>query len=380
MTEHVVARAGVVVIGLGSVGSMALWRLAGANDGCSVLGIEQFGQVHGNGAYPGESRLFRVAAKEGALYTPALLRSRQLWTELEAESGRELLVKAGALSIAPEGFPDLEQTLKSISDYQLPHRVLDAAELRRSYPQFHIEDDDTGVLDSLGGAMRPEAAVATATQQALALGAQAWFDTEVLDLEDTGDGVLVHTTRGVVQADRVIVTTGPWSTRLLPALRRKVKVGNFTLTWFLPRHPEMFTPDKLPGFMRDLNGEHVFGVPTLDGASIKVSAHLDLPEVGDYAERFTTVSPEALERATRVAHMMIPDLVGGPVRWSAHPDAVTESHVPIIDTMADGRIVIGTGFSGNGFKFAPVWGEVMAELALTGEAEFADEVFTISAH
>ena len=74
--------ADIVVIGLGTMGSMALWQLASTTRQ-KVLGIEQYGPVHPNGAYAGESRLFRVAAKEGELYIPILQRSRELWLELE---------------------------------------------------------------------------------------------------------------------------------------------------------------------------------------------------------------------------------------------------------------------------------------------------------
>ncbi|MGV9860688.1 N-methyl-L-tryptophan oxidase [Gordonia sp. NPDC003425] len=370
-------RRSVIVIGLGSIGSMALWQLA--KRGIDVLGIEQFGRIHTEGAYAGESRLFRVAAKEGELFTPALLRSRELWQELGDAYGRDILLPAGALSVAPADHPDLRPTLASINAFDLPHEVLDAAEMRKRFPQFHIEENDIGVLDSLGGAMRPEMAVAAATDQAMVHGASALYDTEVLDVAATSDGVRVTTTRGEFIADRVVVTAGPWTARLLPDLAGIVQAKTFALTWLMPRHVERFTADIFPGFMRDLHDVHAFGVPTLDGYSIKICPHLDLDAFDDWEDRPTSLTREQLRWVGEQAQRMIPDLIGEVVRWSLHSDSWTPTKLPVIDTADDG-IIVATAMSGNGFKFAPVWGEALADLASTGSASLLDDAFTVESH
>jgi sarcosine oxidase len=371
-------RKSVIVIGLGSMGSMALWQLA--ERGIDVLGIEQFGRVHTYGAYAGESRLFRVAAKEGQVFTPALLRSRELWQKLGAAYGQDPLLAVGALSVGPEGHPDLESTLRSIKDFDLPHQMLDAAELRVRYPQFYVEDNDIGILDTLGGALRSELAVAAATDQALMHGAEISYDTTVLAIEPGKDGVRVVTSSGEVWADRVVVCAGPWTTRLLPELADVVKVVTYSLIWFLPRHIEMFTPDKFPGFMRDLHGVHAFGIPTLDGYSVKATPNIDFPLVDDWADRGTSLTREQLKWAGEEIQKMIPDLIPEPSRWSVHGESFTPTKMPIIDTVADGAVVVATALSGNGFKFSPVWGEMLADLATTGQGKFAEHAFTVGAH
>ncbi len=368
----------VVVVGLGSVGSMALWHLA--RTGQSVLGIEQYGRVHAAGAYTGESRLFRVAVKEGLLYTPIALRSREMWQELEAASGRTILLPVGVIHIAPKDHPDLRVTLQSIRDYDLPHELLDAAALRARYPQFAIDDDDLGVLDSLGGGLRPETAVLASQELALQHGAEILADTEVLAIEPAGSGVVVRTANGEVHAKRAVVTAGPWTTRLVPEVKDLLTVASFPLTWMMPRHPELFSPDRLPAFMRDRGGEHAFGAPSLDGFSLKMTPHLMLPEVEDFSDRHTELTPEQLRWLGEVAQDIMPDLVPEPVRWSIHPDSQTTNSVPIIDAIADGRIVVATGMSGNGFKFIPVYGLALAELATQGSSDWQHERFTIAAH
>lgn len=379
-------RVDVAVVGLGSMGAMALWQLAkrnarGGSNRLTLLGIEQYGGIHAAGAYAGESRLFRVAAKEGRLYTPALLHARRLWQELGASTGRDLLIQAGALSIGPAGHGDLEATLASITEHELPHEVLGHAELRQRYPQFAVREDDIGVLDTLGGAVRPEAAVLAAMEQALEHGAQIATGTEVTAIEPDRDGVLITTSAGErIRAGRAVVTAGPWTTRLLPELSELIEVVSYALTWLMPRHIEHFTPSRFPGFMRDLDEVHAFGVPTLDGYSIKICPHVDLPAGTDIGGLTLTLNREQLRWAGEQARRMIPDLMPEPVRWSVHPEGRTADKMPVIDTLAEGRVVVAGGMSGNGFKFAPVYGQALAELALDGASEWRHQEFTVAAH
>jgi sarcosine oxidase len=378
-----VERRDVVVVGLGSIGSMALWQLA--RRGADVLGIEQYGRVHTNGAYAGESRLFRVAAKEGEVFIPALLRSRELWLELGAAYGQDPLLPVGALSVGPEGHPALESTLSAIRRYDLPHSVFDAGELRVRYPQFYVEAGDIGVLDTLGGATRSELAVAAATELALGHGASVRYDTAVTAIEPGPDGVRVVTPDGDVLAGRVILTAGPWTTRLLPDLADIVRVATHSLLWFIPRHISLFTPDRFPGFMRDLHDVHAFGVPSLDGYSVKAVPGLGLPVADDWDDRVTTLPRERLKWAGEQIQKMLPDLIPEPSRWSVHGESTVFNNtgtnkMPVIDTVADGSVVVATALSGNGFKFAPVWGEMLADLATKGEGMFTNAAFTIDSH
>lgn len=135
----------VLVIGTGTVGAMALWQLS-KHDGLDVVGIEQYGRVHPHGSYAGESRVFRTAVHEGATYVPMIQRSRELWRELERESGRSIYAEVGALSIAPEGFPDLVTAMGTVRDFDLPHRMLSTEELRTEFPQHLVHEGDIGQI------------------------------------------------------------------------------------------------------------------------------------------------------------------------------------------------------------------------------------------
>jgi sarcosine oxidase len=168
-------------------------------------------------------------------------------------------------------------------------------------------------------------------------------------------------------------------------LGRVVQAQPFLLTWFMPRHLERFTPDVLPVFMRDLwtddLGEiHVFGAPSLDGYALKVCPTAPVEDLrGDVETLPSVLTPEQLtwlgERAVRV----FPDLLPEPVHHSLHHDGVTPDSIPVLDRSADGRVITLAGFSGNGFKFAPLWGRVAAELALDGTSEFWREEYSLEA-
>lgn len=368
----------VVVVGLGSMGSMALRELA--RSGANALGIDQFGPVHAHGSYTGESRLFRTAAKEGRVYMPLLQQAVRLWHELERDSGREVLLQVGALSVAPAALPPMQATLAAIREFDLSHHIFDADELRRKYPQFHVEDSDIGVLDVDGGALRPEVAVFAATDTAVADGAQVSWNTPVLAIREEDDAVVVETSHGPIRAGRAIVTAGSWSNSLLPELASVVWVEELPLLWFLPRHPELFTPDRFPGFMRDLDGMHAFGVPMLDGYSIKVSGRFDWGRVDHPSEVRAGYTREELVWWGEQVQRMIPDVVPEPVHWSVHHDSWTEDSVPVIDRVGGGRVVVVAGLSGNGFKLAPVYGRLAADLALEGASPWQDPLFTWDSH
>ncbi|WP_282827600.1 N-methyl-L-tryptophan oxidase [Gulosibacter sediminis] len=369
----------IVVIGLGSVGSMTAWQLAKRQE-ANVIGIEQYGRVHSHGSYAGESRVFRAAYHEGGLYVPMLLESRELWRELQVESGREIYLEAGTLSIAQESQPEFQTTLDCVRDYDLPHRVFSTEELRKAYPQHNIFDGDVAVLDEYGGGLRPEVAIMSALELAENAGADLRFNTEVLGLDEQPGGVAVRTSQGTIQADKVIVASGSWTKRVLPGLDALLRLLPLGLTWFMVKDPSQFTPDKFPTFLRDHGSTHFFGVPTLDGYSIKASGNPVWPVERDVADVPTEYTSEQLNLLGQRAAELLNGINPEPVRASVHHCAYTPNRLPVLDLSPSERIIVAAGLSGHGFKFATAFGAAATELALEGEARFGNEAFTLAAH
>lgn len=368
----------VLVIGAGAVGSMALWQLS-KREGLSVVGIEQYGRVHSHGSYAGESRVFRTAVHEGGTYVGMIQRSRDLWRELERESGRDIYAEIGALSIAPEGFPDLVTAMGTVRDFDLPHRMLSTEDLRREYPQHRVQDGDVGLFDEHGGGLRPEVAIMSALDLAEQNGARLFFNTPVIGIEEHANGVVVRTTQGSWIAQSVVVASGSWSAKLSPELDDLLRLQVLGLTWFMPRDPAAFAPERFPVFLRDSGPVHFFGAPSFDGYAFKACTNPEWPVFRDVADVPTSHTREELIKIGQRAAELFEGINPEPVRQSVHHCAYTPDRLPVVDRSASGRVVTVAGLSGHGFKFAPQIGEWAAQL-VNDEEHTVDPRFALPAH
>ncbi len=368
--------ADVVVIGLGSTGSMALWQLA--KRGLRAVGIEQFGIGHTRGSYAGDSRLFRSAVHEGPRFVPMLARARELWFELEQESGRHLYDECGALQIGDAGSGSLLKSIESAERFGLPHEVLDAAALRARYPQHRVDDNTVAVLDHRAGSLFPEASVLAAVEAAKAYGAEVLTNTEAIDFDEEGGRLKIVTPDLNITCDKVVVATGSWTLKLRPDLKGFLSIIPLSLTWFMPRHPELFGPDRFPVFIRDEDGVHLYGTPSHDSYSIKVATEPLWPAIQS-PDQVPDFSREDLQKIGGWAADFIPDLNPEPVRHSMHHELCTPSGLPLIDLDEDTGILLLTALSGRGFKFAPVYGELAADLVTGKPNDLYDAGFALGA-
>lgn len=391
--------ADVVVIGLGTIGSMALWQAAELVGGDShgkhqrdirVVGIEQFTRIHTLGSYSGESRLFRVALKEGSRYIRLALEAREMWIDLNARSGHDVFLPIGALSVANENFASISSTKAVLEEFNLPHTMLTANQLRAEFPQFAVVDGDVGVLDHLGGGIRPELAVATAQQEALKAGATIVDDCAVTALDyapesyEKSGTITIETAKGTITAQKVIVTTGSWAAELVTEIADLIQVHKLPLTWLMPLEIDPFLPSKLPIFLRDLTladgtNFHVYGAPSLDGYSVKVSTEMPNSQVASVREIDADMDEAFKKKVGRQVAEVFPALVPYPVRATMHHDGFTSDESPIIDTSLPG-LTLAVGMSGRGMKFAPIYGRLAAELAINGSSDKYNPEFSISAH
>src|SRR6185436_5603721 len=168
--------ADVTVIGLGAMGSAALYQLA--KRGISVTGIEQFAPAHNRGSSHGESRITRQAIGEGEEYVPFALRSHEIWRELEADTGRSLFSPIGGLIIGRRtdsgihGHADfIGRTIAAAKRFQIEHEVQSPGEVTKRFPQFRLAGDETCYFEPGAGYVRPEACIAAQLDQARRLGA-----------------------------------------------------------------------------------------------------------------------------------------------------------------------------------------------------------------
>ncbi len=368
----------VVVVGLGAMGSHALWRLA--KRGVRVTGVEQFSPGHDRGSSHGESRIIRTAYSEGAGYVPLVLHAWRLWDELEAQSGHRLLERCGGLMLGTPSSPMVRGALESASEHRLRHELLSSSELRERFPQHRVDDDTVGFYEAGAGVVRPERGVVEAVRAARAAGAEVLEGETVLEIVPDAGRPAVRLADRTLMARHVVVAAGAWVPRLVPALDARLRVVRRVQAWFEAASPEAFSPRRFPIFVRnDPSGDGAwYGCPSLDGATVKVALH-EWPRVDELVD--PVEGPRPPDRAdaaplTAIVRATLPGLRPWPARMKSCMYTLTpDRHFAVGKRHDLPGLTLLTGFSGHGFKFAPVLGEVAAQLALTGTTDLPIESF-----
>jgi sarcosine oxidase len=209
-----------IVIGLGAMGSAATYQLA--KRGNQVLGIDRFSPPHVYGSSHGDTRITRQAIGEGSEYVPLVLRSYELWDEIERETGKKLLTVTGGLIMTGvegtlrHGSYFFNQTVASAEKYGIPHHLLDADEIKKRFPQFKLKGNERGYFEEKAGYLRPEICIEAQLKLAQRNGAQLAFDEKILSFSaDGNDKVAVRTDKRQYEAERIIISAGPWVGQLL---------------------------------------------------------------------------------------------------------------------------------------------------------------------
>lgn len=357
----------VAVVGTGTLGAMALWRLA--RSGIPAIGFEQWSPGHDQSAAGGESRIFRTAYQEGSEYVPLLLRAYDLWRELEAESGQALLTLNGGLMIGATDGEDLRLVLESARRYDVPHQVLDRDEVARRFPQHRLADDESAVFDERAGFIRPEFAVLAAARCARSRGASIVTGTKVLGVESDDTGVVIRTSERDYRVRQAVLTPGPWMANFVPVLAAHVTPRKEVMTWYMATDPAAYDAERFPVFIR-YGDPNTFGIPTLDGGSVKVAPSLQFAEFDDPDALDRNVAESEVTVVNQVVERHFPGLVPTPVRVSAYMDGyTTDGHAFVGRMPGSTNVWLLAGFSGHGFKMAPTFGEIAADLVRDGGTE-----------
>lgn len=354
--------ADVLVLGVGTMGSAALWRLAGR--GVRVLGLERF--VPGNewGSGHGDSRMLRTAYAEGFRYVPLVRAAVELWRQLEREAGVPLLNITGGLLMGVPEEPFVRSVAQSVAAHGLAHEVLTPAEVRTRWPQQRLAPDEIAILDPSAGLIRAEAAIGAATRRALDLGARLLTGTRVDAVEAGDGGVTVRAGGRTFRARHAIVSVGPWLRTLLPQLDLPLKVTKHVWAWFPARRPEAFAPERFPVFVRrERASASWYGFPSADTTTVKLSLDQPCPPLDPDAVPRDVAAEDVAELSALVA-TWLPGLEPTPVRtatciYTSTPDR----HFVIGPAPGLPNVTLLSPCSGHGFKFAPLVGEIAADLA-----------------
>lgn len=364
------------IVGLGAMGSAALFHLA--RRGKRVVGFDRFARGHEHGSSHGESRAIRLGYFEHPSYVPLARAAYANWQELERLSGESVLTKTGVLEMGKPGSVIVEGSLEASQLHGLEHEVLDRDEIRRRFPQFTLPAGFSGVWQPDGGFLRPELGNELHLKLAEAAGAETVFDCPVAGIEPGPSSIAVTAGGRRVDARAVVVAAGAWTGDLVPALGPRLTVTRQVLCWFEPREAEAVRPEALPVFIIDGEEDIAYGFPDL-GSGFKCASHHDSGILAHADAARQDAGPADEARMRRFLQAYLP-AAAGPLKamrtclYTKTPDEdfVIDLHP------ADERIVVASPCSGHGYKFASVIGEVLADLAETGETRHDISRFRIS--
>jgi sarcosine oxidase len=361
-----------IVIGVGSMGAATCYQLA--QRGVRVLGIEQFSIPHDLGSASGLTRAIRLAYCEHSNYVTLLKRGFELWGQLEQETRENVLTVTGGLYLGREDCELVTGSLQAALEHGLPHEMLTHAEIARRFPQFRLPDEFVGFYEPGAGFLKPDRAIASYAEAAKRAGANLHVDEKVIRWGSTRSGVEVETDQDTYSADKLILTAGPWSGRLLSELGVDLRVTRQTALWVLPEKPEGFGLGKFPVWALESSAKEPqgprYGFPMAPGLpGLKMAwHHQGRPTDPDNVDR--TESAQDIDELLPFLQQVLPESHGEVVSLSTclytnSPDG----HFIVDRHPTHENVFLACGFSGHGFKFAGVIGETLADLATDGHTK-----------
>ena len=369
-------RRDVIVLGIGGMGSAAGAHLA--ERGHDVLGLERFDVPHTRGSSHGSTRIIRLAYYEHPSYVPLLRRASENWRALETETGRDLLHVTGSIDAGPADGPLFEGSRRSCEEHGLDHEVLTGSEVNERFPGYDLPRSHRAVYQPEGGFVVPERCIVAQVETAQAHGAEIRARERVTDwwaLED--GGVRVETTADDYEADRLVVTAGAWTGTLLPDLGDVLEPERQVLAWLQPENPPAFQPDAFPVWNLSVEEGRYYGLPVYDVPGFKFGRYHHRGETVDPDDWRTEPDAEDERLLREFAERYFPDGAGPTMGLATCMFTNTPDEHFVVDTLPNRpQVAVAAGFSGHGFKFASVVGEVLADLAESGRTDHPIDLFS----
>ena len=365
-----------IVLGVGGMGSAAICHLA--TRGQRVLGIDSHDIPNVMGSSHGVTRIIRLAYCEDPSYVPLLRRAFELWHDLEDATHEQLLITTGSLDIGPEGSMVFQGSMESCELHGLPYEALSGREMNRRFPGYSMPEDLHAVYQPDGGFVLPERSIVAHVNAALTAGAEIHGQERVVAWEPDGEGVRVRTERDTYTAQRLVVSAGAWASTLVPELTSIVQPERQVMGWFQPNDPAMFQPATFPVFNLMAEEGRYYGLPVYGVPGLKVGRYHHLEE---------SIHPDTMDREPNqrdeetlrvLLRRYFPKADGPTMALKTCIFTNTTDEHFVIDLHPEApQVVLATGFSGHGFKFCSVMGEVLADLAQDGSSQHDLSLFRL---
>ncbi|SFJ77312.1 N-methyl-L-tryptophan oxidase [Thermoflavimicrobium dichotomicum] len=368
----------VIVVGAGSMGMSAGYYLT--KKGLNVLLIDAYDPPHTYGSHHGDTRIIRHAYGEGRQYVQLVLRAQELWDQLAEESGYSLFAKTGVLCIGPQHTPFMDEMIASANEFSLPLEILSHDEIRYRWRGIFVPEGFIGCFEKRAGVLFSEECLRAYRQLALSNGAEFLVNTVVEKIDLDSQGATIHTTEGAFTADQVMISTGAWTKKLLKKIHIDVPLQPVrkTVAWF-ECDEQLYDAHVFPAFSYNLSDENYYGFPSFAGSGLKIGRHDQGKQVDpDTVSREFGLYSEDEGDVRKFLETFMPQAAGKCKAGKVCLYTLTPDRHFIIDQLPDfPHIKIVTGFSGHGFKFASVIGEIVSELVTKGKSSYDISMFSL---
>jgi sarcosine oxidase len=366
----------VIVVGLGGMGSATLFHLA--RRGLRVLGVERFDLIHERGSSHGLTRIIRLAYWEHPTYVALLRRSYQLWRELETLAGEQLLHITGSIDAGPADGPIFTGALRSSELHGLSHEVMDGREVYRRFPGYRLPDDLMCLYQPDGGFLLPERCNLAHLAGATTSGAEVRSGEQVTEWGAAGSHYWIRTPSGRYEAGRLVFCAGSWMSKLIPELEGLAQPERQVLAWLQPTRPELFLPERFPVFYLEVPEGRYYGLPSFLMPGFKLGKYHHRREQVDPDTMNRDVAPYDEELLRHFAARYFPDALGPTLMLKTCLFTNSPDEHFILDVHPEHPgVAVAAGFSGHGYKFCSVIGEIMADLAQRAETRHDIDFFRL---
>jgi sarcosine oxidase len=366
----------VIVLGAGVAGSATAYQLAKQKK--KVLLLEQFDFLHKFGSSHGGSRIFRYAY-EDQRYVKLAQAADALWLQLEKDADEKLLTRTGGLDIGTSGFHELTAIQKALTQASRPFEVLDAGDVAKRFPAFKLQDDQVAIYQQDAGVLAATRCVNAMLRTAAQYGAVLQSQEPVEHLKPLAQHVEVKTTKGHYSAEKLVICAGPWLGKTMKELQLPLQVEQQQVLYVTVKNGHLHTPKAMPLFINRDPATNVYGFPLFDHpTAIKISDHANAPRLELAQRSFDLMQPWGQHTIER-AKSLLPNIVSDLVHFELCLYTKTPDEDFILDLHPNHKnVAIAGGFSGHGFKFGPVLGEIMTDLVTNGKSRHDLSLFGVN--
>ncbi|MFA1820847.1 N-methyl-L-tryptophan oxidase [Virgibacillus oceani] len=368
----------VIIIGAGTAGMSAGYYLS--ERGQKVALIDAYDPPHSEGAHHGDTRIIRHAYGEGANYVSMALRASELWADLEEKANRKIFYNTGVLNIGTRDSDFLNNVIHTAEEFSLPVKIFSASEVNAKWRGFQLDDHLLGCFESGSGVLLSEEAIRAYRELALHHGATLYWNTMAEKIEVTEANVKVSFNGEHITGKNLLITTGKGTNKVLSLLDVELPLTptRKTFSWF-DSSEDLYHPGVFPAWSYDDGKQTLYGFPSIEQAGLKIGRHDGGIPVNpeNELEGFGTHPEDKNDVMNFVnKHFSEPGnhKSGKVCTYTNSPDGDF-----IIDRLPRySNIVVASGFSGHGFKFGSVFGEILSQMIVDGSPELDISSFSLA--